>query len=1005
MKKLLKIFSYVIIIVIVLAITLTVVAKLSEDKITDMVLKKLSESIEAPLVVDGVSFNLIRKFPLATIELENVLLGVHYSSNGSDSVSNKLDTIISISKVYISVKSKPLLKGFFEIKKVEINGALINYMVDTSGTTNIDFLIKSSKTSETDSLPKKPLNLTLTDLSIKNLICNFNDSLHKAKAHVVIPKLKIDADIQSENILASAKGEINLTNCSLDNTNLYLMNKTFINFDVNYETDSINIKQLIVNTDGANLDILGSVCFYRDIKTNITFEGTDFILSELVKYTPEEILKKVGLRKISGKMNLEGEINGTYSDTELPKIDLSLDFQKGDIVTSGYPELKNISFKGKVTNGILRNNKSTQIDLNSFHFETALSKFDVAFSVLDIDHPKYNINADIVVNTDEFNKYIADSLIQNVNGIIKAKLSTKGELPDSIGNDFADYIMANTLANIELDSLTIDVDSSLSVENFSTKIDYTPNNLKISDLTVSIPAYKATLKNTSFDAYFQGSINNKSNITLDLKSFHIETGSSEFTGFATIKNFEKPTYSLTSNIKLNLDEAKTMFPDSLITNLSGKMFADIESFGTLNLDSVADQAMNIVFKTSSFKFIFEDVSIETPYFNQYKIENFSGLVNMNPDAITINKTRGIAGKIEFEIDSTTIKNLYNTVIKNQAEQLSVDTRINFGNLDYTMLTPFMVNDSVLEKANPGNTAKVKEPHHFTILIKGAAKVESLTYNKVFVKDISALFNIKDSVYTLDKFKFTAFDGNINSSVKYAIRAGNMSIIEMHNIIEKIDIKKLLVDFDNFKDFYKPGITHENISGLLSTNLNSKFVLIGDSLIQNDMRVKGDLKIENGGVYDFEPAMELSKFTGIKELDNIQFKTLECNIFMFKNKLYVPKTNIVSTALDITAYGMQSLGEDYEYHFQLHLGDVLKGKSKRLLKEQSQSGDEIKDEDIDRSTVDLVHSKIKGKTKTGFDNKNLQKTMETKIRVQEKMLNLIFRPEWFNFDTKVYSIKQ
>jgi len=77
----------------------------------------------------------------------------------------------------------------------------------------------------------------------------------------------------------------------------------------------------------------------------------------------------------------------------------------------------------------------------------------------------------------------------------------------------------------------------------------------------------------------------------------------------------------------------------------------------------------------------------------------------------------------------------------------------------------------------------------------------------------------------------------------------------------------------------------------------------------------------------------------------------------------------------------------------------------LLKEQSQSGDEIKDEDIDRSTVDLVHSKIKGKTKTGFDNKNLQKTMETKIRVQEKMLNLIFRPEWFNFDTKVYSIKQ
>ena len=1005
MKKLLKISTYFIIIIIVLAIILTVVAKLLEDKITDMVLKKLSENIEAPLVVEDVSFNLLRKFPLATIELENVLLGVHNRSNNSDSVIHNLDTIVSINTIYVSVKSKPLLKGIFEIKKVEIDGATLNYMVDTSGASNIDFFIKTNQVSETDSIPAKPLNLTLTDLSINNFICNFNDSLHKAKAHVFIPKLKIEADIKAENISASAEGLINFTKCSLGETNLYLMNNTDIDFEANYENDSISIKQLIVNTDGANLDILGSVCFYDDIKTNITFEGTDFILNELVKYAPKEILKKVGIKKISGKMNLEGKINGTYSETEIPNIDLSVHFQKGSVVISDYPALKNISFESKVTNGILRNNKSTQIDLNSFHFETFLSKFDIDLSVLDIDHPKYNINAEMVVNTDELNKYIADSLIQNITGIMKAKFSTTGELPDSIKNDFADYILANSQASIELDSITIDIDSSLTIRNFSSKIDYKPNNLTVSDLSISIPVYKVNLKNSTFDVDFQGKINDKSNLSLDLKTFHFETDSSEFNGFAKVKNFEKPNYSITSSMKLNLNEVKTMLPDSLIKTLTGNLTADIESYGTLNLDSIADKALDIVFKTSTFKFIFDDVTFESPDYPLYKIENFSGLINMNPDAITINKAKGNSGKIEFEIDSTIIQNLYNTVFKNQSEQLTVDTRISLGDLNYSVFVPFMSKDTTLEETNSNNLESVKEPSHFSILVKGAVKVKSLTYNKVFVKDISTLFNVNDSVYTLDQFKFKAFDGNMNSSVKYTIKPDNKSTIDMHNVIEKMDVKKLLVDFDNFKDFYTQSITHKNISGLLSTDLNSRFVLVGDSLIQNDMRIKGDLTIENGGVYDFEPAMELSKFTGIKELDNIQFKTLECAIFMFKNKLYVPKTNIVSTALDITAYGMQSLGEDYEYHFKLHLSDVLKGKSKRLLKEQSASGNEVKKEDIDRSTVDLVHSKIEGKTKTGFDNKNLQKTMETKIRVQEKMLNLIFHPGMVNFETKVYSTKQ
>jgi hypothetical protein len=105
-------------------------------------------------------------------------------------------------------------------------------------------------------------------------------------------------------------------------------------------------------------------------------------------------------------------------------------------------------------------------------------------------------------------------------------------------------------------------------------------------------------------------------------------------------------------------------------------------------------------------------------------------------------------------------------------------------------------------------------------------------------------------------------------------------------------------------------------------------------------------------------------------------------------------------MDFSVFGMQSFGDNYEYHLQMHLGDVLKGKSKKLIERQNSSGDEVSKEDMDRSTIKIIYANIDGKAKAGFDNKKAQKAMELKIQVQQKMLDLIFHPKLVSFDTGV-----
>jgi uncharacterized protein involved in outer membrane biogenesis len=74
-KKTLKILSIIVIVLLTIIILLSVVAKVKENKIAEIVLKKIGESTHVPISINDISLNLLRRFPLATIALKDVWIG------------------------------------------------------------------------------------------------------------------------------------------------------------------------------------------------------------------------------------------------------------------------------------------------------------------------------------------------------------------------------------------------------------------------------------------------------------------------------------------------------------------------------------------------------------------------------------------------------------------------------------------------------------------------------------------------------------------------------------------------------------------------------------------------------------------------------------------------------------------------------------------------------------------------------------------------------------------
>lgn len=994
MKKFRRIVKYLLLSAMALFIVLTVVAKLSENAITGFVTDKISQSIDAPIHIEDASFTLIRRFPLATIEFKGISLGTPFSVSDSLAETNAKDTLASIGHLYISVKSKELFAKKLEIIKIEIDGIHLNYLVDSAGNSNFDFLSDTTATAPKDTAEAKPFNLALNQFLLKDVSGIYIDKKLNASGQVHVPEIKISGDIIENNYDARIKGSLHLSNCVFQETPINKMQSAELELDLDYLHDTVFIHAIELHTEGAGLQVSGNVYLKDKMPGELTIKGSELNLNELKKYFPDNLLEENGIKQLDGILAFNASVFGALADSVLPKVSADFNLNKGRVRYLDYPLLKNLALKGNATNGFLKNNKTTQATIENFHFETAKSSGDISASVQNLDQLKYKVKCKLNLQLDEFNEFIPDSIMESMDGTILFDLNTEGELPQIIDSTFTDYLLANTNCNVQVVNVNVLQSPELRIDSLYSVIQYKPYKISMQDLKLAVPNYHLHIFKSSLFANFSGSIADPETLQLNLESLNIRTPQSFFRTSVSVKNLNAPSYTLSTHLGFSLQEWMPIMPDSIINNAKGNVLVDIYSNGMLNLDSIAAQAIPIVFNSSSATIGFDAISLDMAD-TIMNVEDVSGDISLSEGKINISKLKGTYMHLPWGVDSTTIENIYTAYFQQNGDTIKVDTRLQFGDVNYAVFAPMFASDTVSADTVDTVSAPKEEKSDFKFAVKGKIHINSVTYEKAFLKNISGKYKLKNDLYIVDQLKFEGFDGSINSSVRYSTDENKVSTLHMRNNIDSMNVKNLLCDFDNFD---QTNITDKNISGLITSELHSQIKMIGDSVIKDAIRLKGAFTIENGGIYDYAPLRELPRITSLDELEKIEFKTLDTKVFIIQSGVYVPETYISSSAFDLSAFGMQMLNDDYEYHLRLHLKDFLLGKSKKLLKEQAKYGDDAgKDK---RNSMDIFSAYKDGKPSNGFDNDNSRKRMEIKIRTQESILKLKFHEKVVNYNTGV-----
>lgn len=1040
LKKTGKILLITLLSLIVLILIVIGIALHSENTITRLALDEVTEMFDAPVKVDNVELHITRNFPYATIAFQGLKVGPYRKNQTDTSDLNSNDTLLSLDKLFVSVKSRPLLKNKIEIRKIEIEGFAFNYFVDSTGASNIDFLLAADTTAvEEDTItketPESVLDVLLSNLTIRDVTVNYKDESMGAAALLHIPEMDISGRVLDEYYKGSLSGEVVLTKSKYNGTNLNLMNRTSLTFMVDYDDGAVELESLNFLTDGAKLTASGNAMIRDSIYMDMQFNLEDVDLKELSKYAPQEILTEYGLKEMQGKMNVTSNIKGYMYDTLLlPSVNTDIALQDARIITTDYPAIENLSFEGKIFVPNPNDMQTMAANFKSFHLATPKSRVNASFNVKDFEQPVYRIKTDAALTLNEFEALLPKGTVEYLRGKIDFQFATHGKMPKNIGMNSADYFLARTKLDVQIRDLATAMDSVQKVENFSANFSYSPNKRMVLDkFTMEAPGYNVKIDNVVLMADILGLVSDMDNMGANVDSLYFKMGNTTLNAKAQVRGLSKPTFNLTSDLRLDLDELKQLMPDSLVEKMGGHIAFTLKSHGTVDLDSVETQIMPVAFEQSEVGLNIANFNFAMPDDTLTRIDNLNLEFAMANDTMTIDHLHAQMHGLDFWLDSTEIWNVYKAFLLEQKDKkIIVNTHAKLSKFDYAMVLPYMEEDTTADiaenaeitenKPQPESELNEKPNEETTVastantettpsdetyippyIVRGTFALNSVKYENILLENISTKFRVDDSLYVADKLTFDAFGGKITTSAVYDTRKDSPddSLITVYfkNEMENVDIYQMLKDAD---DFDQDDFTHKNIRGSVTSSLDGRVILTDSfDVIYDKINILGDFKLENGAIYNYEPLMEVSEYPvpALSDLDTLIFRTLESNVFIYKNDIFFPKTDIVSNKLDISAYGMQSFNEDYEYHFLMFFGDVIFGKNKKTLEKQGFETTVFEgDDDAKRRGTPIIAKDLDGETKYGPDSKAARRMMQTRIRLKERGLNLIFHPRLVNFST-------
>ncbi|MBI4931662.1 MAG: hypothetical protein HY841_12910 [Bacteroidetes bacterium] len=478
---------------------------------------------------------------------------------------------------------------------------------------------------------------------------------------------------------------------------------------------------------------------------------------------------------------------------------------------------------------------------------------------------------------------------------------------------------------------------------------------------------------------------------LELKTFSASLVNGTLSGNFRMDNFASPFVSTMIKANLPLEDVRHLLKTDTLWNypiesLSGIMKINMEYKGTLSNSGK--------YKKSDFEkmnlagdMMLEDAGMKIKN-STLAFDSINGSFVLNDNDIEVNSFSGKTPKSDFYLKGF-LKNILAYTLVDDAD-INVDADFQSGNLD---LNEFLVNQSATTKRDTVYRIHFSPNVNFNL----NSNIGHLSFRKFEAENIRGTFQLRNQKLIADPISFSTMDGTITASGMLDGRMDSTILATCDANLNNLNISKL---FYQFEDFNQSTMTHQNLRGVGTASVQFASVMNPDLTIDlNRIYVRSNMTIERGELINFEPMKALSKYISVNELEDIKFSTLQNQIEIKDQKIFIPKMDIHSNALDVTMFGSHTFNNEIDYHFKVLMSDVLFNKAKKAKKENDEFG-VVEDDKEEKTSLFLSMTGTVDNPVIKYDKQGAKQNLKENIIEEKHSLKQILREEFglFKKDT-------
>jgi hypothetical protein len=254
--------------------------------------------------------------------------------------------------------------------------------------------------------------------------------------------------------------------------------------------------------------------------------------------------------------------------------------------------------------------------------------------------------------------------------------------------------------------------------------------------------------------------------------------------------------------------------------------------------------------------------------------------------------------------------------------MELDLKISCNKLTYKEFLVSNFSSTFQAKNDNSETKKTSSPRLIALdKFQTNTKASNFQYKNLSVDNVNLSMDYAENRLELTRLSFSFADGTAYLTGNVGTEKSGLSPGKISTNIDKIDIKQLLENFENFdQDIF----TSLNTSGTISSSSHYYFVLDKDlKPTKKDNLLIANNRIHNAELDKVEPIEKTLFFVGHKAKDKMIISELDVNLIMIGNDIYFNDLFMNDNIANLDAYGKVNLDKNLmEVGIEVSLTDLL-----------------------------------------------------------------------------------